>query len=131
MVAGFNTEIDCGNTRYHIQTEVMPRQDAAILTLVYQAGAIIDRVKRSYLDVLGESPTQEEVRFLAERQHWRVITAIQERHGTTGGGSAGEVPAAPAPATSPASDPSLEQLILEYLDFKESSDPGGTKRSAS
>lgn len=127
MVAGFNTEIDCGNTRYHIQTEVMPRQDAAILTLVYQAGAIIDRVKRSYLDILGESPTQEEVRFLAERQHWRVITAIQERYEMAGGRSAGQQPA--APATSPSNDTSLEQLILEYLNFKETSDPGSPKRA--
>ncbi len=126
MVAGFNTEIDCGNTRYHIQTEVMPRQDAAILTLVYQAGAIIDRVKRSYLEILGESPTQEEVRFLAERQHWRVITTIQERHGMAGGRSAGQEPA--PPATSPSNDTSLEQLILEYLNFKDTSDPGGPKR---
>jgi hypothetical protein len=126
MVAGFNTEIDCGSTRYHIQTEVMPRQDAAILTLVYQAGAIIDRVKRSYQEILGESPTQEEVRFLAERQHRRVIAAVQERHGNARDGSAGQEAAAP-PTTS-FNDPSLEQLILEYLDLRESSDPGGAKR---
>jgi hypothetical protein len=126
MVAGFNTEIDCGSTRYHIQTEVMPRQDAAILTLVYQAGAIIDRVKRSYLDILGDSPTQEEVRFLAERQHWRMIAAIQERHGVPGGRPAEQEPA--TPAAPPANDPTLDQLILEYLTSKEHSDPRGTNR---
>src|SRR3989304_91895 len=83
MVTGFNTEIECEDIRYHTQTEVMPSQDAAILTLVYKAGAIIDRVKRNYREILGEAPTREEVRFLAERQHRRVIEAIQERHGMT------------------------------------------------
>ncbi len=124
MVAGFNTEIECDNTRYHIQTEVMPRQDAAILTLVYKAGAIIDRVKRNYLEILGDTPTPEEIRFMAERQHWRVIEALQKRHGVAAG-----PPAAPAstvaPAAAPSDEPSLEQVILDYLDSKGASDPGG------
>jgi len=122
MVTGFNTEIECEDIRYHIQTEVMPSQDAAILTLVYKAGAIIDRVKRNYREILGEAPTREEVRFLAERQHRRVIEAIQERHGMT--------PASPGPppgplsAPAPPDDPSLEHIIMEYLDSRGPSDPG-------
>ena len=56
-MTGYNTEIECQEIRYHIQTEVMPSQDTAILTLVYKGGAIIDRVKRSYVEILGEAPT--------------------------------------------------------------------------
>ena len=105
MFAGFNTEIDCAKDRFHIQTEVMGSPEPAILTLVYKAGAIINRVKRNYAEVLGDNPTEDELRYLAERQHRRVIEEIQAEHGTAADGGA-------------AQDESLEAMIMEYLDFK-------------
>ncbi len=106
MFAGFNTEIDCAKVRFHIQTEVMVSPEPAILTLVYRAGAIINRVKRNYLEVLGDNPTEDELRYLAERQHRRVIEEVQAEHG----------------GAPPAEDEGLEEVIMEYLDFKGSSE---------
>jgi hypothetical protein len=94
----------------------MPSQDAAILTLVYKAGAIVDRVKRSYAEILGEAPTPEEIRFLAERQHRRMIETIQERHGMAPSRAAAPPRSAPPPP--PPEEPSLEQVIAEYLDSR-------------
>lgn len=112
MFPGFNTEIECARVRFHIQTEVMTTPEPAILTLVYRAGAIINRVKRNYLDLLGENPTEEELRYLAERQHSRVIEEIQAEHGAAHGGD----PTEPQGET-------LEEMILEYLDFPQPSEP--------
>ncbi len=112
MFPGFNTEIDCAKVRFHIQTEVMGTPEPAILTLVYRAGAIINRVKRNYLELLGDNPTEEELRYLAERQHRRVIEEVQAEHGAADGGD----------ATEPGGE-TLEEMILDYLDFKGSSEP--------
>lgn len=105
MFPGFNTEIDCAKGRFHIQTEVMGSPEPAILTLVYKAGAIINRVKRNYAEVLGDDPTEEELRYLAERQHRRAIEEVRAEHGAAPDGGA-------------AQDESLEEMIAEYLDFK-------------
>lgn len=106
MFPGFNTEIDCAKVRFHIQTEVMGSPEPVILTLVYRAGAIINRVKRNYLDVLGDNPTEDELRYLTERQHRRVIEEIQAEHGEAAA----------------AEEESLEEMIMDYLDFKGSSE---------
>jgi hypothetical protein len=107
MFPGFNTEIDCAKDRFHIQTEVMTSPEPAILTLVYKAGAIITRVKRNYAEVLGDTPTQEELRYLAERQHRRVIDEVRAEHGSAGDGGA-----------APDQTEGLEEMIVEFLDFK-------------
>ncbi len=106
MFPGFNTEIDCATDRFHIQTEVMGTPEPAILTLVYKAGAIINRVKRNCTEILGDNPTEEELRYLAERQHRRVIEEVQAEHGAPASGAAGT------------DEESLEDMIMQYLDFK-------------
>jgi len=118
MFPGFNTDIDCDNLRYHIQTEVLGARDPAILTLVYRAGAIVNRVKRNYLEVLGEHPTEEEVRFLAERQHRRVIDEIQGSRQDAGGAGPAVAPPDEGAGRDRAEEESLEQLILDYLNTK-------------
>lgn len=129
MFPGFNTDIEAENCRYHIQTEVMGPREPAILTLVYKAGAIVNRVKRNYLEVLGEDPTEEEIRFLAERQHRRMI---EEIGGVPVNGAGAAAPAAPGapPATEAPEEESLDQLILNYLNAKGASDPGQKRPSA-
>lgn len=122
MFPGFNTEIDCNDLRYHIQTEVLGPRDPAILTLVYRAGAIITRVKRNYLEVLGERPTDEEVRFLAERQHRRVIEEIKESQSAAAAPGPVAAPPAEGGGSKHAAEESLDQLILDYLDAKGGSD---------
>ena len=107
MFPGFNTEIDCAKDRFHIQTEVMGSPEPAILTLVYKAGAIINRVKRNYAEVLGENPTEEELRYLAERQHRRVIEEVRAEHTAAADGGAPQ-----------GQDEGLEEMIIEFLDFK-------------
>lgn len=124
MFPGFNTEIDCDNLRYHIQTEVLGARDPAILTLVYRAGAIVNRVKRNYLEVLGEHPTDEEIRFLAERQHRRVIDKIQGSRQDVGGTEPAVAPPDEGAARGQAEEESLDQLILDYLDAKGGQDSG-------
>ena len=70
--------------------------------------AIINRVKRNYLEVLGDNPTEDELRYLTERQHRRVIEEIQAEHGEAAA----------------AEEESLEEMIMDYLDFEGSSEGG-------
>jgi len=112
MFPGFNSEIDCAKSRFHIQTEVMAAPEPAILTLVYREGAIINRVKQNYQEALGDNPMEEELRYLAERQHQGVIDEIQAEHGAAMGADATQ-----------AEGESLEEIILQYLNFKGVSEP--------
>lgn len=105
MIPGFNTEVAYKGQRYHIQTEDLGRVNPSILTLLYRAGAIIYRVKTNYLEVLGPDPDEGWVKRLMEQQHRQVIADLKAgKFEERGGGKEGEK--------------SLEQLILEYLNFR-------------
>lgn len=105
MVPGFNTDVVHKGKSYHVQTEDLGRENPYILTLLYQAGAIIYRIKTNYLEVLGSNPNERQIRKLMERQHQQVIADLKAGRFDEGQGGKGEK--------------SLEQLILEYLSAQE------------
>ncbi|MFQ5801844.1 MAG: hypothetical protein ACE5JQ_02985 [Candidatus Methylomirabilales bacterium] len=77
MVPGFNTNLSWHKQTYHIQTEDLDRGDPHILTVAYQGGAVVIRIKTHYGELLGPDPSPQAVRALMARQHRQVITDIQ------------------------------------------------------
>lgn len=105
MVPGFNTDVIHRGKSYHVQTEDLGGENPYLLTLLYQGGAIIYRVKTNYLEVLGSNPNERQIRKLMEQQHQQVIADLKAGRFDKDQGGKGEK--------------SLEQLILEYLGSQE------------
>jgi hypothetical protein len=77
MVSGFNSRVVCDSVEYHVQTEDLGHDRSAILTLVYQGGAIVLREKLDYGDILGETPQASQVKTLMEAQHRRIMRRVE------------------------------------------------------
>lgn len=75
MVPGFNSEIQHRGRRYHIQTEDLGVENPCLLTLVYEAGAILTRIKVPYAEVLGPQASTEQIRAFS----WRRATVRSSR----------------------------------------------------
>ncbi|MFN3476164.1 MAG: hypothetical protein ACK4Z6_01230 [Candidatus Methylomirabilales bacterium] len=105
MVPGFNTAVIHRGKSYHVQTEDLGKENPYLLTLLYQGGAIIYRMKTNYLEVLGPDPNERQIRKLMEQQHQQVIADLKAGRFDKDQGRKGEK--------------SLEQLILEYLSAQE------------
>ena len=105
MVPGYNTGVPYKGVEYHVQTEDLGSRAGAILTLVYQGGAIVARHKNTYREQLGEDPSAEAVKRIMDAQH-------QEFMKRTAAGEFAPPDAAPAGA---AADDEINRLIEDYL----------------
>jgi hypothetical protein len=121
MMLGLNTNVNCNGIGFHVQTEDLGRANPYVLTLVFRGGAIVAREKVNYRELLGDRPSDAQVKALMDQQHTRITKQVM----------AGEVPApeaSPEPvarATPPGSSPlqlglppadrQLDELIAEYL----------------
>jgi len=65
IVQGFNSEIDVGDGRYHIQTENVGLN---LITLIFQSGAVIARAKQQLSSDLSNYEIQD-IRKLMQKQH--------------------------------------------------------------
>ena len=121
MISGLNSNIRHAGIEYHVQTEDLGRQDRSVLTLVFRAGAIVAREKVNYLQALGETASEAQIKSFMEQQHQRVIRTFLESQPPQAAAPQPKVERAAEWASSlpdvarPASDKSLDQLILEYL----------------
>ena len=109
MVPGFNSEVEHRGRRYHIQTEDLGTANQSLLTLVYDAGAILTRIKVPYAEILGPQASREQIHAFMEAHHRRVIGDIR----------ADRLTANAPPART------LEDLIVEALPT-----PGGSTAGA-
>lgn len=133
MITGYNTDVRHNEVVLHVQTEDKGAENPFIESLVYVGGQVLAAKRASYADALaggGERSVPE----LMERQHRTVIAAIKNGRFDTklqalidsrkgagapaaaaAGGAAGPSAGTPAPAVATGSEPSLDQVILEYL----------------
>jgi len=112
MITGFNTDVVYNNKTYHIQTEDVTGEDPYTLTLLYQAGAIIARIKTHYRSLSAQKLTEHQILDLMERQHKKMITDLR-----AGKFSAvtGVEPGKPFAADLISREKTFDQLILDYL----------------
>jgi hypothetical protein len=126
VLTGFNTDIEYSGTTYHVQTEDKGRANPLVESLVYTSGEILYTRRTPYHDLLAENVDSGAIATLMERQHRTIVQAVQ-----TGGverlTGAVEIPVnaddttitrgkAPRPAPARGDEPSLDQVILDYLE---------------
>lgn len=115
VLTGYNTDINFEGTTYHVQTEDKGRTNPYIESLVYARGEILYSKRTAYDDLVLQDADDKEVATLMERQHRTLAEAI--RRGMlarlTGGSLETkvetELPEEPEP------EPSLDEVILDYL----------------
>lgn len=132
MITGYNTDVRHHDVVFHVQTEDKGAENPFIESLVYVGGQVLAAKRASYADALGGEGERSVVELM-ERQHRTVIAAIKngrfdtklealiESRKSAGAPAAAAAGAASGPSTAPApavagdAEPSLDQVILEYL----------------
>jgi hypothetical protein len=76
MLSGFNHNIRFRGKVYHVQTEDGGKDNPQIITNAFQGGAILDSVRTSYEDLLGQSNWQAELRDRMKAQHLEEIRRL-------------------------------------------------------
>lgn len=135
MITGYNTDVRRVGVAFHVQTEDKGEGNPLIESLVYVGGQVVAARRSSYSDLLAGGKGEAEIVRLIERQHRTMIAAIKggrfdrkvmellgERApaplvAAVEGGAAEETASGegPAPAERGAAEPTLDQVILEYL----------------
>lgn len=128
MITGYNTEIKHRGRLFHVQTEDKGKGNPIIESLIYIGGEILDSVRNSYKDKLGENYSRDDVLKLMERQHNNVLQGIKEGH----------YDPEPAPGSAPVGDAyvnkehTLDEVVLSMIAGKnkegESEEPVVTER---
>jgi hypothetical protein len=77
MITGFNTDISCSGTTYHVQTEDKGDANPIILSLVYVRGAILAAKRTSYAKELQNGLTEEQLQTMLEKQHRTILAVIK------------------------------------------------------
>jgi hypothetical protein len=122
VLTGYNTDIDHAGTVYHVQTEDKGRSNPFVESLVYASGEILYSRRTPYHDLVERGVEPQAVAAIMERQHRSIVDAI-------GAGrlhqlmSRDEEVASeddttlvrPRHAAAPASEISLDQVIVDYL----------------
>ena len=77
MITGFNTDISCNGTTYHVQTEDKGRSNPIIESLVYVRGAILAAKRFSYARELQSGLGEEQLQMMLEKQHRTILAVIK------------------------------------------------------
>lgn len=129
VLTGYNTDIEHGGTTYHVQTEDKGRSNPFVESLVYARGEILYSRRTPYHDLVAQDVDAKTIASMMERQHRTIVEAVRRgRLGHLSAAVATEVaeeddtnvskPKVPPPAPTAASgpEPSLDQVILDYLE---------------
>jgi hypothetical protein len=76
VAGGFNTNVRYRERVFHVQTEDSGPQHPHVITLLYEAGAILYSKKTSYADRKGGS-IEAAVRELMEHQHRDMVKGLK------------------------------------------------------
>ncbi len=116
VLTGYNTDINFEGTTYHVQTEDKGRANPNIESLVYARGEILYSKKTAYDDLVLQDANDKEVANLMDRQHRTMVEAIRRgKLGQLTGGVSRERTVAGNAPQPPAQEPSLDEVILDYL----------------
>ena len=76
MISGFNTDIEFGNTVYHVQTEDKGLRSRLIVSLVYDKGTILASKRASYEDLADSNFDEKVLTERLNRQHQLICKAV-------------------------------------------------------
>jgi hypothetical protein len=126
VLTGYNTDIEHSGTTYHVQTEDKGRANPFVESLVYARGEILYSRRTPYHDLVEQELDAKAVAALMERQHRTIVEAI--RRGRLSQLSDDPLPepeidededtsiSGPEPPPGETNEPSLDQVILDYLE---------------
>lgn len=131
VLTGYNTDIDNAGTTYHVQTEDKGRSNPVVESLVYARGEILYSRRTSYQDLVDEQVENSAIATLMERQHHTIIEVIrrgrlaqlteepasvnEDDDTNISRNGDGILPVAEEPAGDDGDEPTLDQVILDYL----------------
>ncbi len=117
VLTGYNTDIDYDGTTYHVQTEDKGRSNPSIETLIYARGEILYSKRTHYADLVKNDADDKEIAALMERQHRTLSEAVRRGRLSrlAGGSGAKERPEAEDIEPVREGEPSLDEVILDYL----------------
>lgn len=122
VLTGYNTDIDHAGTVYHVQTEDKGRSNPYVESLVYASGEILYSRRTPYHDLVEQGVEPQAVAAIMERQHRSIVEAIGAGRLQQLMSRDEEVAseddttmARPARLAPEASELSLDQVILDYL----------------
>jgi hypothetical protein len=122
VLTGYNTDIDHAGTVYHVQTEDKGRSNPYVESLVYASGEILYSRRTPYHDLVEQGVEPQAVAAIMERQHRSIVEAIGAGRLQQLMSRDEEVSseddttlARPAKAAPEASELSLDQVIVDYL----------------
>ena len=142
MITGYNTDVAHGGQVLHVQTEDKGLETAWIESLVYAGGQILARKRSSYKTLLDRGRGRAAISELMDRQHRLVIAEVrrgrfdaklsgltQEKHQpqpasnvVAEAASLAQQAAETAGPTPTEAGPSLDQVILDYLNSEAEQD---------
>ena len=122
VLTGYNTDIDYAGTVYHVQTEDKGRSNPLVESLVYASGEILYSRRTPYHDLVERGVEPQAVAAIMERQHRSIVEAIgtgklhqlMSRDEEVASEDDTTI-ARPRLDAAPASDISLDQVIVDYL----------------
>ncbi len=125
VLTGYNTDIEHGGTTFHVQTEDKGRGNPFVESLVYARGEILFSRRTPYHDLVEQEVDAKTVASLMERQHRTIVEAVRRGRlaQLSGGASTAvaeeddtNVSKPPSPVATLGPEPSLDQVILDYLE---------------
>lgn len=118
MLTGYNTDVSHDDLAFHVQTEDKGRDNPYIESLIYVGGQVLASKRTGYASILEQGKGKDAILAIMDHQHRSMISAIragtfdakvaellgavhQDNHGSA--------------ATAHATERSLDEVILEYL----------------
>lgn len=122
VLTGYNTDIEHGGITYHVQTEDKGRSNPFVESLVYASGEILYSRRTSYRDLVEREVPADTVASMMERQHREIVSAIGDgsldrlmAHDDEVAAEDDTTLVRPKRPPAPATDMSLDQVIVDYL----------------
>lgn len=121
VLTGYNTDIQHEGVTFHVQTEDKGRSNPYIETLIYAKGEILHSRRTGYHDMVAQGSDDAAISKLMDHQHRMMVEVIRRgRLGElTGKSEEHEVgaltEATPSIQASGEAEPSLDEVILDYL----------------
>jgi len=124
VLTGYNTDIEHAGTVYHVQTEDKGRSNPFVESLVYASGEILYSRKTPYHDLVDQELDPQTIATMMDRQHRAIVEAIGagrlkqllEPDDEATDDDTTVVHPEPILAAVPGAEPSLDQVILDYLE---------------
>jgi hypothetical protein len=123
VLTGYNTDIEHAGTVYHVQTEDKGRSNPFVESLVYASGEILYSRRTPYHELVDQELDPQTIATMMDRQHRAIVEAIgagrlkqllqPDDDATDDDTTVVHPEAIPAP---PGGEPSLDQVILDYLE---------------